>query len=85
MHLIKQNWHETSQKCLVLLLFPFFKNDTVFKNKSPEEDVVPLFDPKVHLFENSLLKTLAQLLCNRFELSRSDDPRSIFMNATVCL
>ena len=24
-------------------------------------DLVPLFDPKVHLFENSLLKILAQL------------------------
>ena len=25
------------------------------------KDLVPLFDPKVHLFENSLLKMLAQL------------------------
>ena len=25
------------------------------------KDLVPLFDPKVHLFENSLLKILAQL------------------------
>ena len=27
------------------------------------KDLVPLFDPKVHLIENSLLKILAQLKC----------------------
>ena len=25
------------------------------------KDLVPLFDPKVHLFENSILKIMAQL------------------------
>ena len=28
---------------------------------STSNDLVPIFDPKVHLFENSLLKILAQL------------------------
>ena len=29
------------------------------------KDLVPLFDLKVHLFENSLIKILAQLICLR--------------------
>ena len=28
------------------------------------KDLVPLFDPKVHIFENSILKMLSQLLCS---------------------
>ena len=61
--------HRTKHKFLrnfIRQIWQTFKcSATVFANLTwygSTKDLVPLFDPKVHLFENSLLKILAPLV-----------------------